>query len=232
MGIFDSTSKSSSLTSGSEQGSQAQDDGTASNINITAGDDQNANVNISEDNSVYQIDESDNSVDNSIYQTSTNDSVTNTTNTDNSDRSVTQIDNSDNSDRSNTQIDNSVDQTDSSQTTTTNTDNSSYSFVDNTKTYVTTTDFGAIEAAATISKNSIDALTTQTTGLFATVDDILEGYGAQTDETIRALSGSFETSVEQIADENTTAQESLITNTYYLIGAMVGIAGLAYVFGR
>ena len=218
MGIFDSTSKSSSLTSGSEQGSQAQDDGTASNINITAGDDQNANVNISEDNSVYQIDESDNSVDNSVYQTSTNDSVTTTTNTDNSDRSTTQIDNSD---KSNTQIDSST-----KNTTTTNTDNSQ------TYTTITTTDFGAIAAATTISEKSIDALTTQTTGLFATVDDILEGYGAQTDETIQALSGSFATSVEQIADENTTAQESLITNTYYLIGAMVGIAGLAYVFGR
>ena len=230
MGIFDSSSESTSLTAGSEQGSQAQDDGTASNINITAGDDQNANVNISEDNSVYQIDESDNSVDNSIWIT--DQSVRTTTNTDNSDSSVTQIDNSDNSDRSVTQIDNSVDQTDSSQTTTTNTDNSAYSFVDNTQTYVTTTDFGAIEAAASISKSSIEALTTQTTGLFATVDDILEGYGAQTDETIQALSGSFATSVEQIADENTTAQESLITNTYYLIGAMVGIAGLAYIFGR
>ena len=230
MGIFDSSSESTSLTAGSEQGSQAQDDGTASNINITAGDDQNANVNISEDNSVYQIDESDNSVDNSIWIT--DQSVRTTTNTDNSDSSVTQIDNSDNSDRSVTQIDNSVDQTDSSQTTTTNTDNSAYSFVDNTQTYVTTTDFGAIEAAASISKSSIEALTTQTTGLFATVDEILEGYGAQTDETIQALSGSFATSVEQIADENTTAQESLITNTYYLIGAMVGIAGLAYVFGR
>jgi len=230
MGIFDSSSESTSLTAGSEQGSQAQDDGTASNINITAGDDQNANVNISEDNSVYQIDESDNSVDNSIWIT--DQSVRTTTNTDNSDSSVTQIDNSDNSDRSVTQIDNSVDQTDSSQTTTTNTDNSAYSFVDNTQTYVTTTDFGAIEAAASISKSSIEALTTQTTGLFATVDDILEGYGAQTDETIQALSGSFATSVEQIADENTTAQESLITNTYYLIGAMVSIAGLAYIFGR
>jgi len=230
MGIFDSSSESTSLTAGSEQGSQAQDDGTASNINITAGDDQNANVNISEDNSVYQVDESDNSVDNSIWIT--DQSVRTTTNTDNSDSSVTQIDSSDNSDYSVTTIDNSVDQTDSSTTSTTNTDNSSFSYTDNTQTYVTTTDFGAIEAAASISKSSIEALTAQTTGLFATVDDILEGYGAQTDETIQALSGSFATSVEQIADENTTAQESLITNTYYLIGAMVGIAGLAYVFGR
>lgn len=236
MGFFDSSSDSSSLTSGSDQGSQAQDEATATNINLSAGDDLTSSValttNNTVDNSNYQVDSSttDNSVsqvdssvttDNSTTDSSVtqiDNSTTDNSQTDNSttDSSVTQIDNS--------QTDNSVSQVDSSTTTTNQYDQS--------QTYITTSDSGAIAAATTISVTAIDALNQQTSGLFATVDDILEGYGAQTDETMSQLAGSFNTSISAIADENTTAQESLVTNTFYLIGALAAMAGLAFVYSK
>ena len=211
MGFFDSNSET--FGSASDQGSQSQDEAQSTNINLSAGDDQSATVNVTrnETTNVQQTDNSDNSV----------------TQIDNSDRSTTQIDNSDNS---KTQISNSNNRINDSR-------DQSVTQIDNSRTIITKTDQGSIKQAFAFATRSLDAVEEQTKGLFATVDDVLELQGALTDETLELLSDSFNKSVDQIQESATSEVErsldavfGLTRDMFLLIGGIAAIYGLVQVY--
>ena len=211
MGFFDSNSET--FGSASDQGSQSQDEAQSTNINLSAGDDQSATVNVTrnETTNVQQTDNSDNSV----------------TQIDNSDRSTTQIDNSDNS---KTQISNSNNRINDSR-------DQSVTQIDNSRTIITKTDQGSIKQAFAFATRSLDAVEEQTKGLFATVDDVLELQGALTDETLELLSDSFNKSVDQIQESATSEVErsldavfGLTRELFLLIGGIAAIYGVVQVY--
>ena len=211
MGFFDSNSET--FGSASDQGSQSQDEAQSTNINLSAGDDQSATVNVTrnETTNVQQTDNSDNSV----------------TQIDNSDRSTTQIDNSDNS---KTQISNSNNRINDSR-------DQSVTQIDNSRTIITKTDQGSIKQAFAFATRSLDAVEEQTKGLFATVDDVLELQGALTDETLELLSDSFDRSVDQIQESATSEVErsldavfGLTRELFLLIGGIAAIYGVVQVY--
>ena len=211
MGFFDSNSET--FGSASDQGSQSQDEAQSTNINLSAGDDQSATVNVTrnETTNVQQTDNSDNSV----------------TQIDNSDRSTTQIDNSDNS---KTQISNSNNRINDSR-------NQSVTQIDNSRTIITKTDQGSIKQAFAFATRSLDAVEEQTKGLFATVDDVLELQGALTDETLELLSDSYDRSVDQIQESAVSEVErsldavfGLTRELFLLIGGIAAIYGLVQVY--
>ena len=211
MGFFDSNSET--FGSASDQGSQSQDEAQSTNINLSAGDDQSATVNVTrnETTNVQQTDNSDNSV----------------TQIDNSDRSTTQIDNSDNS---KTQISNSNNRINDSR-------NQSVTQIDNSRTIITKTDQGSIKQAFAFATRSLDAVEEQTKGLFATVDDVLELQGALTDETLELLSDSYDRSVDQIQESAMSEVErsldavfGLTRDMFLLIGGIAAIYGLVQVY--
>jgi len=211
MGFFDSNSET--FGSASDQGSQSQDEAQSTNINLSAGDDQSATVNVTrnETTNIQQTDNSDNSV----------------TQIDNSDRSTTQIDNSDNS---KTQISNSNNRINDSR-------NQSVTQIDNSRTIITTTDQGSVKKAFAFATRSLDAVEEQTKGLFATVDDVLELQGALTDETLELLSDSFDRSVDQIQESATSEVErsldavfGLTRDMFLLIGGIAAIYGVVQVY--
>lgn len=211
MGFFDSNSET--FGSASDQGSQSQDEAQSTNINLSAGDDQSATVNVTrnETTNIQQTDNSDNSV----------------TQIDNSDRSTTQIDNSDNS---KTQISNSNNRINDSR-------DQSVTQIDNSRTIITKTDQGSIKQAFAFATRSLDAVEEQTKGLFATVDDVLELQGALTDETLELLSDSFNKSVDQIQESATSEVErsldavfGLTRDMFLLIGGIAAIYGLVQVY--
>ena len=221
MGFFDSNSET--FGSASDQGSQSQDEAQSTNINLSAGDDQSATVNVTrnETTNVQQTDNTDNSV------TQIDNSDRSTTQIDNSDRSTTQIDNSD---RSSTQISNSNNRINDSR-------DQSVTQIDNSRTIITTTDQGSVKKAFAFATRSLDAVEEQTKGLFATVDDVLELQGALTDETLELLSDSFDRSVDQIQESAVSEVErsldavfGLTRELFLLIGGIAAIYGLVQVY--
>jgi hypothetical protein len=211
MGFFDSNSET--FGSASDQGSQSQDEAQSTNINLSAGDDQSATVNVTR-NETTNIEQTDNS-DNSVTQI------------DNSDRSTTQIDNSD---RSKNQISNSNNRINDSR-------NQSVTQIDNSRTIITSTDQGSVKKAFAFATRSLDAVERQTEGLFATVDDVLELQGALTDETLELLSDSFDRSVDQIQESATSEVErsldavfGLTRDMFLLIGGIAAIYGVVQVY--
>lgn len=224
MGLFDSTSTTS--TKATETGQQSGKDSL--NVNLDAYK-SNVTNNVRLDNSLTQIDESDNSITNIDNSVEENDySVTNVdssisddsiTNIDNSirDDSVTNIDNSvDEYDYSVTNTDNSVDEYDYSVA---NTDNS----IDNSDNRVITytTDFGAVDSSLDLAGDALTFAESIFTNSTAYVGDV------------------FDDALSEISNANKTAEaQSLDTvldfskNVFYLLGVLAIAAAGAYAFKR
>ena len=246
-GRDDAVSSNINLTAGDDQtahvtidDSLTQIDNSSEDYSSTVTDSYNTT-----DNSVRTTNQVDNSVtDNSVYQVdqSVTDNSVRTTNVDRSrtDNSVYQVDNSvrddsvhqvDNSVTDNSvstsQIDESTTVTDSYNTRTTNRTTNQY---DQSRTTITYTDQGAIAGAVTIADSAMGAMRAQTDGLFATVDDLVEGYGAQSDAALTTLAGSFESSIEQISSDSQSQTESVLTDTFKFLAALAAVAGAVMIF--
>lgn len=210
MSLFDSSRDTTTNASPSQQGSHAQDKGSAANINLSAGDDQgiHGDIIVKREDHLTQIDRSDNSVrntDNSF----TDESVRNI---DESDRSVRNIDRSDRSVRTTTH---NIDRSDRSVTN-----------IDNSQRF--DTDLGAIKESFAFADAGLDFAGQNTRDVFGVVTDLIE---IQTD--------SFNKSVDQIQQSAASEVErgldsvlGLTQDAFWLVGGMVAIVGAVMVWGK
>lgn len=249
MGFFDS--ESSSFSTGTEQGQQAGKDASA--INITAGDDQNATVNLTNDNSFSDSRSFVDNSDRSFYDSSDRSFTDNSDRsfTDNSDRSFT--DNSDRSFTDNSQTDNSF--TDNSDRSFT--DNSDRSFTDNSdrsftdmrdqsftdNSVHTVSDFGAVQSSfAAINSINVEAFefadqVSSDAGKLLT--ESFEAVRENSAESLEYVSGAFNQAIDQIQESSLSSEErsldtvlDLSQNVIFALAGVAGIAMLAWGFKR